>query len=153
MQKINFILLNLGLSSNFPVYIILNWNHIFKIDDSVDIMAITGILFIISVFLYTILKLEIFSLFTKYSKFFKYEAQILNNIKSNKKLKKIFLVFACIIDIFFFMLNYFVFKYINWNADFLILMYVFSLGGVFISYVSFFIEPWFKKRFNENAKV
>ncbi len=150
MQKMNFILLNLCLSSNFPIYIILNWNCFFNVDDSIDIMAYTGLLFVAFLFLYSFFKLEIFFLLTKYPFVFKYEAQILDKIKTNIKFKKYFLILTFIVDLFFFVLNYLFFKYNNWNFNSLILIYIFSLGGVFISYVSFLIGPWLENRFKEN---
>lgn len=150
MQKLNFVLLNLVLSSNCPIYIVLNWNLLFNIDDSIDIMAITGLFFLVFLIFYSILKLEIFFLPVKYPQFFKYESEILNKLKSDKKFKTKFLASVFLLDIFFFILNCFVFKYLKWGINSLLHDYVFCLGGALICYVSFLIDPWIKSRFNED---
>ncbi|MBS4759326.1 MAG: hypothetical protein KHX03_01345 [Clostridium sp.] len=152
MQKVLFILLNLILSMNLPIWIILNWNGIFNVGDSVDIMAYTGIAYILFSFFYAVFKLEIFSLFVKYSQFFKFTSKFLNDIKLNKKLRNIVLILVFIVDMLFLLLTYFSFKNQGWSIKALPFIYLFSLGGVFISYISFLTEHWLKNRFNEKYK-
>ena len=150
MKQLSFILLNLILSTNLPIWIILNWNKIFNICDSIDIMAYTGIAYILFSIFYVIFKLEIFSLLVKYSQFFKYASKFLNNIICNKKLRNNVLISAFLIDMLFLVLTYFAFKNLGSNTKVVPFIYLFSLGGVFISYLSFLIQPWVKSRFNEN---
>ena len=43
--------------------------------------------------------------------------------------------------------NYFAFKNLGWNIKALPFVYLFSLGGALISYLSFLVTPWIEKRF------
>ncbi len=147
MRQLSFILLNLIMSTNLPIWIILNWNYILNVGDSIDIMAYTGIAYILFSIFYGIFKLEIFSFFVKYSQFFKYASKFLNNIRCNKKLRNNVLISVFIVDMLFLAMNYFAFKNLGWNIKALPFIYLFSLGGALISYLSFLVTPWIEKRF------
>lgn len=147
MKQLSFILLNLIMSTNLPIWIILTWNYILNIGDSIDIMAYTGIAYVLFSVFYGIFKLEIFSFFVKYSQFFKYTSKLLNNIKCDPKLRNNLLISVFIIDILFLVLAYFAFKNLGWNTKALPFLYLFSLGGALTSYLSFLVTPWIEKRF------
>ena len=125
MKQLSFILLNLIMSTNLPIWIILTWNYILNIGDSIDIMAYTGIAYVLFSVFYGIFKLEIFSFFVKYSQFFKYTSKLLNNIKCDPKLRNNLLISVFIVDILFLVLAYFAFKNLGWNTKALPFLYLF----------------------------
>ena len=149
MQKIFFILLNILFSTNLPVWLILNWNVIFNVGDSIDIMAYTGLLFVVFLCLYTTLKIEIFSIFENRLKSFQYLSLILVKLKSNKSFCKKFLMSIFFADMLIFLLIFLGFKFLKCDTKELCFYYLFSAGGVFVCYLGYLAEPWIKSRFGE----
>ncbi len=147
MQKTNFVLLNLLLSSNLPAFFILNWNKLCNVEDSLEIMAFTGITYIFFLFINGYIKLDIFSFFNQHDKFFKCEAEILHKLEFNKKFRNNILISIFIIDIISLMLNLFLFQFLSWNFKIFPFWYCTCMGGTLICYLAFLSQPWLKSRF------
>lgn len=149
MRKFFFILLNLIISSNTLTWAVLNWNKFFNIEDSIDIMAYTGLAAIVFLAFYVILKIELFSILKKHFKTFQYSSVILEKLQKNKSFRNNFLIRILFIDILVFIIIFIIFNTLGWETEGLPLFYLFNGGGVFICYLSYLIDPWIKSRFNE----
>lgn len=149
MQKFFFILLNLIISSNLSTWIVLSWYQFFNIEESIDIMAYTGLIYIVFSVFYIILKIQLFSILKKYFKIFPYSSAILEKLETNKTFRNKFLISIFLIDLFFLIITFFIYKILGWGTEALLFIYLFNGGGVLICYLSYLVDPWIKSRFNE----
>ena len=156
MQKFLFILLNLILSSNF-IWLMFVLPFYFLPDDKGFLIFGFGTLlyFILISNLKIIIMEYLYNNCQKQSFIYKF----LNELKSNLKYRICWLILFFFFDLILLIIFYSLYMYfledsitpdsIISNISSILIFYIFSLGGVFSSYIAFLIKPWINSRFED----
>lgn len=156
MKKLLFILLNLTLSSNIIWLIFILPLNFLPEDRGYFLFAYGTLFYVLTI---SIFKINIMTfLYNKYQKnSFIYE--ILDKLKNNSQYRKRALTVIALFDLIIFVIFSGIYIFIlkhnlnieHWqdNIFFLLIFYFFSFGGVLGSYISFWLIPWIKSRYNE----
>ncbi len=156
MQKILFIILNVILSSNI-IWIIFVLPFYFLPDDNGFFIFGYGTL--LYCILISILKIIIMEYLYNNSKKQSFIYKFLNELKSNLKHRILWLNLFFFFDFILLIIFYSLYMYfledsitpdsIISNISSILIFYIFSLGGVFCSYIAFLIKPWINSRFED----
>ena len=156
MQKILFIILNFILSSNI-IWIIFILPFYFLPDDKG--FFISGYGSLLYCILISILKISIMDYLYNNCPKRSFIFNFLDELRSNLKYRIFWLIIFFFFDFILLIIFYSLYMYfledsitpdsIISNISSILIFYIFSLGGVFCSYIAFLIKPWINSRFED----